>query len=277
MSEIYTITKPTQEPDLFEPSTNTSFKGQESLDLSLISILPNGRVDGRGLHMFLQIKTKFADWISRNIEFGCFVENLDFLKIGKPHENNIIDYHLSINMALELCMTARNEQGKKARKFLAEIQKRSLVTPKPAIQPVNQLDYLQLLLDQLKEQHSQISAVQTQVKSLQENQLQLESISINCPVQTDRQRLVELVSKIGDQFGIVYGVVWQKLYTMLRHSQVLDGHGVHLNTRIQAIKRQTGVELKPIELIEQLGLCQASYSLLVNHYKVRPSIDFYQD
>lgn len=74
----------------------------------------NGKllVSARELHEKLQIKTKFTDWMKRNLAYG-FMENEDYniLKIenlentgfdgkGTPKQ----DYIISLDMAKEICM-----------------------------------------------------------------------------------------------------------------------------------------------------------------------------
>lgn len=44
-------------------------------------------IDARELHKQLGNKRKFADWIAQRIEQYGFIENEDFHKIVKPHQN----------------------------------------------------------------------------------------------------------------------------------------------------------------------------------------------
>lgn len=88
-------------------------------------------VSGRDLHNFLEINTKYKDWFPRMCEYG-FTAGVDFnpLKIEQvQHEGNrevkreLLDHMLTIDMAKELCMLARNEKGKQARKYFLEIER----------------------------------------------------------------------------------------------------------------------------------------------------------
>ena len=92
----------------------------------------NGRmtklVDGRELHMTLDSKRKFADWIKQRIEHYDFVENEDFIKLHNfVTVGNLkrpqIDYFLTIDMAKQLCMVEDNEIGRRVRKYFLEIEK----------------------------------------------------------------------------------------------------------------------------------------------------------
>lgn len=82
-------------------------------------------VSGRELHMFLGIETRYNDWFRRMCEYG-FEENRDFysflsktLEGGRPSTDHI----LTIDMAKELCMLARNEKGKQARQYFLEVER----------------------------------------------------------------------------------------------------------------------------------------------------------
>lgn len=77
-------------------------------------------INAEDLHSWLEIATKFADWIVRRVNEYGFVEGRDFLllksekKTGRGGHNKTT-YHISVPMAKELCMVERNERGKAAR------------------------------------------------------------------------------------------------------------------------------------------------------------------
>ncbi|OMF35243.1 hypothetical protein BK133_11060 [Paenibacillus sp. FSL H8-0548] len=83
-------------------------------------------VDGRELHEFLDVSSKFADWIKNRITKYGFAENDDYATVSKILESGgkSIDYVLKLDMAKELCMVENNEQGSKARKYFIDIEKR---------------------------------------------------------------------------------------------------------------------------------------------------------
>lgn len=102
------------------------FSGQISNSQTLLC-------DARKLHEFLQIKSKFATWISRRIEEYGFIENQDFLvsqiwdtkNSGRGGNRKAVsEYHLTLDMAKELAMVERNEQGRAARRYFIECEKR---------------------------------------------------------------------------------------------------------------------------------------------------------
>ena len=86
-------------------------------------------VSARELHNFLEVQTKFKDWIKIRIEKFDFVENQDFIKVaekiatsGGPQDT--ISYFISIEMAKELSMVENNEKGKQARRYFIECEKK---------------------------------------------------------------------------------------------------------------------------------------------------------
>ena len=63
-------------------------------------------VNARELHAFLEVQTRFNDWIKNRIEQYDFVENQDFTTVSKNLENGgrSIEYHITLDMAKELAM-----------------------------------------------------------------------------------------------------------------------------------------------------------------------------
>lgn len=63
-------------------------------------------VNARELHQFLEVKSRFGDWIKNRIEDYGFIENQDFVSVSKNLENGgrTIEYIISMDMAKELSM-----------------------------------------------------------------------------------------------------------------------------------------------------------------------------
>lgn len=85
-------------------------------------------VSGRDLHMFLEIETPYPKWFNRMCEYG-FVENLDYRVTDKKvHNSNggrqsIAEHNLTIEMAKQLCMLARNDKGREAREYFIAVER----------------------------------------------------------------------------------------------------------------------------------------------------------
>ena len=85
-------------------------------------------VSARELHAFLEVQTRFNDWIAARINEYGFIENQDFVSFtenpvkiqrGRPSK----EYQISLDMAKELSMVERNEKGKQARRYFIECEK----------------------------------------------------------------------------------------------------------------------------------------------------------
>lgn len=83
-------------------------------------------VSARELHCKLNIGTRFNDWFPRMCEYG-FEEEIDFYskmsktseQTGRPQK----DYEISIDMAKQICMIQRTEEGKQVRQYLIDLEK----------------------------------------------------------------------------------------------------------------------------------------------------------
>ena len=75
-------------------------------------------VSARELHAFLEIGTRFDNWIKRMFEYG-FVENTDYVKFECPNLDADYqwDYALTLNCSKEISMIQRTEKGKQARQY----------------------------------------------------------------------------------------------------------------------------------------------------------------
>lgn len=86
-------------------------------------------VNARELHAFLENRDHFSTWIKDRISQYGFVENQDFVIASGNSEairggHNRLDYFLSLDMAKELSMVERNAQGKQARQYFIDCEKR---------------------------------------------------------------------------------------------------------------------------------------------------------
>ncbi|WP_375623749.1 MULTISPECIES: antA/AntB antirepressor family protein [unclassified Bartonella] len=85
-------------------------------------------VNARELYMFLEVNSKFADWIVRRIKEYGFLENQDygFTFLKNEKRKNVIskEYHITLDMAKELSMVERNEKGRQARRYFIDCEKK---------------------------------------------------------------------------------------------------------------------------------------------------------
>ena len=95
-------------------------------------------VNARDLHAALEVLTAFNKWILRRIEDFGFIKDEDFIVIdplvknGQPQKTglsgwfggeNKIEYHITLDMAKELCMVERSDIGRQARRYFIEMEK----------------------------------------------------------------------------------------------------------------------------------------------------------
>lgn len=90
-------------------------------------------VNARDLHAFLRVGKDFSTWIKDRIDQYAFVDGSDFAKFEdlrspisgstKSRAQTAIEYALTLDMAKELSMVERNEQGKKARQYFIECER----------------------------------------------------------------------------------------------------------------------------------------------------------
>lgn len=98
-------------------------------------------VNARELHAFLEVGKDFSNWIKDRIEKYGFEEDVDFVKIDSPKlanqrggDRRSIEYHISLSMAKELSMVERNANGKQARQYFINCERKlKEVTQQPAI------------------------------------------------------------------------------------------------------------------------------------------------
>ena len=108
-------------------------------------------VNARELHAFLEVKTRFNDWIANRIEQYDFVENQDFVSLTENlvsgGKQNV--FHISIDMAKELSMVERNDKGKQARQYFIECE-RKLREHQVKLAPKTYVEALRALADEVE-------------------------------------------------------------------------------------------------------------------------------
>ncbi|WP_375615451.1 antA/AntB antirepressor family protein [Bartonella sp. AC10YNML] len=86
-------------------------------------------VNARELHVFLEVKRDFSNWIKDRINKYSFLKNQDYIVFANFGENfqggrPSTEYHLTLDMAKELSMVERNEKGRQARRYFIECEKK---------------------------------------------------------------------------------------------------------------------------------------------------------
>jgi phage anti-repressor protein len=99
-----------------------------------IGSVPTQAVGARELHGFLAVGRDFSNWIKDRINEYEFIEDVDYVlirqnggtKTGRGGDRRSIDYHLSLDMAKELGMVEKNEQGRLIRRYFIDCERAAL-------------------------------------------------------------------------------------------------------------------------------------------------------
>lgn len=86
-------------------------------------------VNGRELHEVLGVETRYDTWFDRMKEYG-FIKNIDYAEFTEEVEAQKrartykqINHVIKLDMAKEIAMIQRNENGKKVRQYFIQVEK----------------------------------------------------------------------------------------------------------------------------------------------------------
>jgi anti-repressor protein len=145
-------------------------------------------VEAREVHKFLEVKTKFSEWIKYRIEQYSFIENEDYVVVPNfrktGHNSNLgattKDYYFTLDMAKQLAMVENNAKGHEARKYFIECEKKAL-NPQVAIPQT----YAAALLEAAK-------------LAEESEKLQLENKTLEAKIEADKPKV-----KLGEMMTMV--------------------------------------------------------------------------
>lgn len=211
----------------------------------------NQTVSGRELHEFLGINSNYTTWFQRMCEYG-FTENVDYstcfpnLESENKHGGqNKIDHILTLNMAKELCMLARNEKGKQARQYFLEVEKDwnspEKVMARALIMASHKIEKQQKQLDEAQ------ATVQQQTKQLEEAKPKV--IFADAVSASKQTILVGELAKLLKQNGVEIGA--NRLFQWLRHNGFL-------------MNRKGSDYNKPTQKSMEMGLFEIKESTVVH-------------
>ncbi|EAL3061028.1 phage antirepressor Ant [Campylobacter coli] len=127
----------------------------------------------KNLFYFLEIDTKFADWIKNRISHYNFIENQDYIieivyTKGRPRK----EYYVTLDMAKELCMVENNEKGRQARRYFIECEKRLKNLEQEQMQKLafrQSLGYKSQLAQQKQKYENEIKALKYDLEQSKNN------------------------------------------------------------------------------------------------------------
>ncbi|MGL5647006.1 MAG: antA/AntB antirepressor family protein [Clostridium sp.] len=211
--------------------------------MELITINTNDKfeqvVSGRELHEKLEVKSKYLDWFGRMVEYG-FVEDIDFVDVNELAQKKEgsrlvkreqINHIISIEMAKQLCMLARNEKGMQFRKYFIEIEK-AWNDPTQVMARA-----LQIANKTIEECKTNISNLQLENKSLTKEVEHKEDVIIglvtDIDLATKRQRITQVVKNNTKNYKDRYNLLYKE-FELKYH--------MNLNRRLES---ETTLAIKP--------------------------------
>jgi phage anti-repressor protein len=124
-------------------------------------------VNARELHGFLGSNKQFSNWITERIKKYGFTENVDFViaNLKSLANQTLKEYHVSIDMAKELSMVERNDQGRQARQYFIECEKKLKAVAPSALPSFPEA--LRLLADQVEQNAKQALQIAQQAVQIE--------------------------------------------------------------------------------------------------------------
>lgn len=169
---------------------------------------------GRELHKFLEVGTRYNDWINRIIEKYNFIENKDFITItqkrvtAQGNETEFDDHLMTIAMAKEIAMVANTEKGKEARIYFIKCEE-AWNSPEMILARANQIQS-----HMIEDYTKKIELLENKVKEDKPKVLFADSVATS-----KTSILVGDLAKIIKQNGVDIGQ--KRLFTWLRENGFL--------------------------------------------------------
>ncbi|EPZ0223276.1 antA/AntB antirepressor family protein [Campylobacter jejuni] len=156
------------------------------------------------LFYFLEIDTKFADWINRRISHYSFIENQDYIiKEVFTGRRPRKEYYVTLDMAKELCMIENNEKGRQARHYFIECEKRLKNLEQEKMQKLafrQSLGYKSQLKQQKEHYENKIKALQYDLEHKKE---------LSFKRKLSEKELLELRKILAKDYDIVCFKEWE--------------------------------------------------------------------
>ncbi|HED1089880.1 TPA: antA/AntB antirepressor family protein [Campylobacter coli] len=156
------------------------------------------------LFYFLEIDTKFADWINRRISHYSFIENQDYIiKEVFTGRRPRKEYYVTLDMAKELCMVENNEKGRQARRYFIECEKRLKNLEQEKMQKLafrQSLGYKSQLKQQKEHYENKIKALKYDLEHKKE---------LSFKRKLSKEELLELRKILAKDYGILCIKEWE--------------------------------------------------------------------
>lgn len=217
-------------------------------------------VNGRELHEFLIVSTRYNDWSRGRIEKYGLIENEDYSTVtenlvsGGRQTNHIF----KLDIAKELAMVENNEKGSQARKYFIEVEKRyrsqnvDLTLLSPEMQMFKHMfDGVARIQIEAAQTQRKLEAVETTVTVIQETLLQRD--------EDWRKSTNSMMNGAAYRMGAKYNDLRSESYRILEERGHCD-----LNKRLRNLKdrlMESGATKTKVESTTRMDVIEADARL----------------
>lgn len=199
-------------------------------------------VSARELHKQVGSTERFSAWFERQLQYG-FVENEDYTgckKFNTLAKQELQDYELSVDMAKEICMVQKNENARKVRQYLIELEK-AWNTPE------------QIMARALKMADKTIEQLKTDNKALEQKIEQDKPKTIFADAVSTSHTLILIgdLAKLICQNGVQIGQ--KRLFEWMRQNNFLIKSGSSRNMPMQRYVEQGLFKIKESSYVDGNG------------------------
>ncbi|ENP7036543.1 antA/AntB antirepressor family protein [Campylobacter coli] len=156
------------------------------------------------LFCYLEVNSKFADWIKNRINQYDFIENQDYIiKEVFTGRRPRKEYYVTLDMAKELCMVENNEKGRQARRYFIECEKRLKNIEAEQMQKLafrQSLGYKSQLKQQKEKYENKIKALKYDLEKKKE---------LSFKRKLSKEELLELRKILARDYGILCIKEWE--------------------------------------------------------------------
>lgn len=209
-------------------------------------------VSGRDLHERLNIKTAYKDWFPRMCEYG-FKEGEDFCSFLSESTGGrrATDHQLTLDMAKQICMIQRTDEGRRYREYFLEVEKR---WNDPQSVMARSLIYANKQLTTITQQ---LSEANVRIEVMRPKAIFADAVSAS-----ESSILVGNLAKILTQNGV--DMNQNKLFAWLRNNDYLMSvKGSRYNLPIQWAVRKGLFEIKEHFIRNYDGSIRVTYTPMV--------------
>ncbi|ELU1137958.1 antA/AntB antirepressor family protein [Campylobacter coli] len=182
------------------------------------------------LFCYLEVNSKFADWIKNRINQYDFIENQDYIiKEVFTGRRPRKEYYVTLDMAKELCMVENNEKGRQARRYFIECEKRLKNIEAEQMQKLafhQSLGYKSQLKQQKEHYENKIKALQYDLENKKE---------LSFKRKLSKEELLELRKILAKDYNMLCFKEWE---------MSLVAEKIGKDTVFEAVLNKLGKELK---------------------------------